>query len=72
MTIDSTFLIFAGLLGIGFILIGHVLKLRIFNLLSVAVFTFLGIELGEYPALLVAFIGVGLYEIYYTFFGGDV
>jgi hypothetical protein len=71
MTIDSTFLLFAAVLGIGFILIGHGLKLRIFNLLSVAVFLFLSIELSDHVALLIAFIGVGLFEIYYTFFGGE-
>ena len=71
MVVDSTLLIFGALVGFGLMIYGHASKIRIFNLLSVAVFIFLATQLAEFIPLLIAFIGLMIYELYYTFMGGD-
>jgi hypothetical protein len=71
MTIDGEFLIFAIILGFGLMIYGHMSKIRIFNLLSVGVMIFLATQLSEFVPLLVVFIGLMIYELYYTFMGGE-
>jgi len=71
MTIDSTFLIFIAVVGFTLMIFGHLSRIRIFNLLSVLVMVFLAIELSEYVILLVMFIGLSIYELWFTFMGGE-
>lgn len=69
MVIDSMLLFVAVFLALGLNLMGFVTKQRIYNLASVGVYIFLGIQFAEFPALIVTFIALILFEFYYVFIG---
>jgi len=70
--ISADMLLFVTLLfAFGLLIYGHMSKLRIFNLFSIGLFLFLGIQLIDYLAVVVVIVGLIIYEIYYTFFGGN-
>lgn len=71
MVIDSTFLFFIAFIWIALMVFGHVSKIRIFNLFSVLVCIFLATQLYQNVILLLLFIGISIYELYFTFLGGQ-
>ena len=70
MAFDATMFLASVVLAGVFLALGHVKKVRIFNLFAVVVFIFLMTQLYESVPLLVLFIGLSLYEIYFTFWDG--
>ena len=70
MTFDPTVFLASIVLASVFLLLGHVKKVRIFNVFAVVVFIFLMTQTYEFIPLLVLFIGLSVYELWFAFSDG--
>lgn len=62
-------LLVVALLGMTLMIIGFTLKKRIFNLLSIGALVTLAIEFSASTGLLIMFIGLIIFNIWFTFWG---
>jgi hypothetical protein len=71
-TVSADMLLFVALiLGLGLVVYGHASKLRLFNLFGSGVFIFLAMQFTGHIVLLIICLGITMFELYYTFLGGD-
>lgn len=69
---DSTLILALIIMAVTFTIIGVMSKgLKIFNLFSSAVLLVLIIELQNYVALVIMFVGLMLFQIWWAVFGGE-
>lgn len=68
MSDTSALLFLASIFAIALMIISYITKQRIFNLLCVAPLLYLAIELSASVPLLIGFIGLIIFQLYYTFF----
>ena len=68
---DSTFYLFIGAFAFALMFFGLASGKRIYNLFSSGVFLFLAIQLSTYTAMLIVLIGLIIFQLYDTFFGGS-
>ena len=66
---DSMLLFAIIFLALAFAIMGMVTEYKIFNLFSAGVFLVLIIELQDYTALVIVFIGLIMYQIWYATLG---
>ena len=57
-------------MAIGFTVIGLLTKYKIFSLFSAGVFLVLIVELKDYTALVIVFVGLIIYQLWYATLGG--
>jgi hypothetical protein len=65
---DTLVLLTVGIITLTLMVMGHLTNKRVFNVFSTVGFVALAIELSDYIALIILFVGIIIYELYYAFF----
>jgi hypothetical protein len=69
---EPTLYLLAGGMAVALLFFGLASRMRIYNFFSAVLFIFLAIATVDYVALMLAFIGLALFQTYFAFFAkGD-